>query len=161
ALNIPDLKERREDIFPLVDYYILHAETIFGLKSKKITDDALAILQTYDWPGNILQLKNIIENSLINSIKSNEITKDALPPELTSSAKEKFVSLNVAKLISLRIKEAKEYFETDYLRAQIERFSGNISKTAEFIGMERSALHRKLKGLGIISGKSEKKISEK
>jgi two-component system nitrogen regulation response regulator NtrX len=161
TLNIPDLKERREDIFPLVDYYILHAETIFGLKSKKITDDALAILQAYDWPGNILQLKNIIENSLINSIKSNEITKDALPPELTSSAKEKFVSLNVAKLISLRIKEAKEYFETDYLRAQIERFSGNISKTAEFIGMERSALHRKLKGLGIISGKSEKKISEK
>ncbi|MDR2781875.1 MAG: sigma-54 dependent transcriptional regulator [Holosporaceae bacterium] len=150
-INIPNLKERRNDILPLINYYLSHSDAIFGLKSRKFTEDALAILQAYDWPGNILQLKNIVESSLINSIGLDEIDKVALPTELTSSAKEKFVSLNVAKLISLQIKEAKEHFETDYLRTQIERFSGNISKTAEFIGMERSALHRKLKNLGIVS----------
>ncbi|MDR0678366.1 MAG: sigma-54 dependent transcriptional regulator [Holosporaceae bacterium] len=153
GIDVPSLKDRREDILPLIDYYLSNSEVIFGLKTKKFTEEALAIFQSYDWPGNIYQVKNIVESSLINSIKSNEIDKSALPPELTSSAKEKFVSLNVAKLISLQIKDAKEYFESDYLRAQIERFSGNISRTAEFIGMERSALHRKLKSLGIISAK--------
>jgi two-component system nitrogen regulation response regulator NtrX len=153
SIDIPGLKDRREDIIPLINYYLSNSEAIFGLKTKKFTESALAILQSYDWPGNIYQIKNIVESSLINSVKSDEIDKNSLPPELTSSAKEKFVSLNVAKLISLQIKEAKEYFESDYLRAQIDRFSGNISKTAEFIGMERSALHRKLKSLGIISAK--------
>ncbi|MDR1334000.1 MAG: sigma-54 dependent transcriptional regulator [Holosporaceae bacterium] len=161
GLVIPSLKNRREDIFPLIDYYLSHAEAIFGLKSKKFTEDSLAILQAYDWPGNILQLKNVVESSLINSIKSEEIDKNSLPPELTSSAKEKFTSLNVAKLISLQLKEAKEFFERDYLITQIERFSGNVSKTAEFIGMERSALHRKLRGLGIVSGRINKKDQEK
>ncbi|MDR1982951.1 MAG: sigma-54 dependent transcriptional regulator, partial [Holosporaceae bacterium] len=142
SLDIPSLKDRREDILPLINYYLSNSEAIFGLKSKNFTESALAILQSYDWPGNIYQIKNIVESSLINSMKSDEVDKNSLPPELTSSAKEKFVSLNVAKLISLQIKEAKEYFESDYLRAQIDRFSGNISKTAEFIGMERSALHR-------------------
>ncbi|MDR2157872.1 MAG: sigma-54 dependent transcriptional regulator [Holosporaceae bacterium] len=159
-IDVPSLKDRREDILPLIDYYLSNSETIFGLKTKNFTESALAILQSYDWPGNVHQLKNVVESSLINSIKSNEIDKNSLPSELTSSAKEKFVSLNVAKLISLRIKEAKEYFESDYLRAQISRFSGNVSKTAEFIGMERSALHRKLKSLGIISDKN-KKVDQK
>jgi two-component system nitrogen regulation response regulator NtrX len=160
-LHIPCLKDRREDIFPLINYYLSHAESVFGLKPKKFSEDALAILQTYDWPGNIMQLKNAVESSLINSIKSDEADKRALPPELTSSAKEKFVSLNVAKLISFGIKEAKEHFEKDYLRTQIDRFSGNVSRTAEFIGMERSALHRKLKGLGIVSDKTSKKDRRK
>ncbi|MDR2646039.1 MAG: sigma-54 dependent transcriptional regulator [Holosporaceae bacterium] len=158
CLDIPSLKDRREDILPLVNYYLLNAETIFGVKAKKFTEDALAILQSYDWPGNIHQLKNVVESSLINSTKSNEVDRTALPPELTSSAQEKFESLNIAKLISLPIREAKECFESDYLRAQIDRFSGNVSKTAEFIGMERSALHRKLKALGVTS---DKKVTTK
>ncbi|MDR0753245.1 MAG: sigma-54 dependent transcriptional regulator [Holosporaceae bacterium] len=153
CLDIPSLKDRREDILPLIDYYLLNAETMFGIKAKTFTENALAILQSYDWPGNIHQLKNVVESSLINSTKSNEVDKIALPPELTSNAREKFTSLNVAKLISLPMKEAKECFESDYLRAQINRFSGNVSKTAEFIGMERSALHRKLKTLGVESNK--------
>jgi two-component system nitrogen regulation response regulator NtrX len=149
CLDIPGLKDRREDIVPLVNYYLLNAEAIFGIKAKNFTQDVLAILQSYDWPGNIHQLKNVVESSLINSTKSNEVDKTALPPELTSSAQEKFTSLNIAKLISLPMREAKERFELDYLQAQIDRFSGNISRTAEFIGMERSALHRKLKALGV------------
>jgi two-component system nitrogen regulation response regulator NtrX len=150
CLDIPGLKDRREDILPLVNHYLLNAETIFGIKAKNFTEDALAILQSYDWPGNIHQLKNVVESSLINSTKSNEVDKTALPPELTYSTQEKFTSLNIAKLVSLPIREAKECFESDYLRAQVDRFSGNISKTAEFIGMERSALHRKLKTLGVV-----------
>jgi two-component system nitrogen regulation response regulator NtrX len=155
-LEIPSLKDRREDIIPLIDYYLSNSEAIFRLKTKLFSESALAILQSYDWPGNIYQIRNVVESSLINSIKSNEIDKNSLPSELASNAREKFVSLNVAKLISLQIKEAKEYFESDYLRAQIDRFSGNISKTAEFVGMERSALHRKLKSLGIVSDKNKK-----
>jgi two-component system nitrogen regulation response regulator NtrX len=156
SVEIPPLKDRREDIIPIANYYLSNSEAVFGLKSKKFADDALAILQAFDWPGNAYQLKNAVESSLIRSIKSKEIDKSSLPPELTSSAKEKFASLNVAKLISLPIKEAKEFFESDYLRAQLERFSGSVSKTAKFIGMERSALHRKLKTLGVASERVKK-----
>ncbi|MDR2107627.1 MAG: sigma-54 dependent transcriptional regulator [Holosporaceae bacterium] len=159
SIDIPSLKDRREDIIPLVSYYLSNSEAIFGLKPKNFTESAIAILQSYDWPGNIAQLKNVVESSLINSAKAAEIDKSSLPPELTSSAKEKFVSLNAAKFISLQIKEAKECFESNYMQAQIERFSGNISKTAKFIGMERSALHRKLKTLGIVS--KNKRIGKK
>jgi two-component system nitrogen regulation response regulator NtrX len=156
SIDVPSLKNRREDVIPLVDYYLLNSEAIFGLKSKSFTEEALAILQSYDWPGNVHQLKNAVESSLIRSAKSGKIDKSALPSELTSNAKEKFVALDVAKLISLPIREAKEHFESDYLRAQIERFSGNVSKTAQFIGMERSALHRKLKTLGVTTDKNDK-----
>ncbi|MDR2723831.1 MAG: sigma-54 dependent transcriptional regulator [Holosporaceae bacterium] len=158
CIDIPSLKDRREDIIPLINYYLSNSESIFGLKAKSFAEDAWAILQTYDWPGNIYQLKNVVESSLINSIKFNEVNKDSLPPGLTSSTREKFTILDAAKLISMQIRKAKECFEVDYLRAQIDRFSGNISRTAEFIGMERSALHRKLKVLGITS---DKKITKK
>jgi two-component system nitrogen regulation response regulator NtrX len=149
GINIPALKERREDIVPLVDYYMTKADQLFGLSPKKFTEQALAILQSYDWPGNIQQVKNVVESSLINGGDKSEIYVDeqSLPPELTAGTKDKFESLNIAKFISLPLKEAKDHFESDYLRAQIERFSGNISQTANFIGMERSALHRKLKNL--------------
>jgi two-component system nitrogen regulation response regulator NtrX len=148
-LHIPPLKDRREDIIPLVKYYISNSEMFFGLKPRRIAPDAMAILQSYDWPGNIHQLKNVTECALINSAGNNEINRDSLPPELTASPSNKFDSLNVARLVSLPLREAKECFESDYLRAQVIRFSGNISQTAGFIGMERSALHRKLKILKI------------
>jgi two-component system nitrogen regulation response regulator NtrX len=148
-LHIPPLKDRREDIIPLVEYYISNSEAFFGLKPKKIAPDAAAILQSYDWPGNIHQLKNVTECALINSTDKKGIDRDSLPPELIASPGDKFDSLNIAKLVSLPLREAKERFESDYLRAQVIRFSGNISQTAGFVGMERSALHRKLKNLGI------------
>lgn len=160
---IPPLKERREDIIPVIDYYMSRSDQLFGLAPKKFSEGALAILQSYDWPGNFHQIKNIVESSLINSATSNkpEIEEKFLPPELTSSAKEKLDSLNIAKFISMPLKEAKESFESDYLRAQISRFSGNISQTANFIGMERSALHRKLKNLNVKNVRKKTKGPEK
>ena len=90
-----------------------------------------------------------MENSLINALEDTQITKKDLPAELTASTRDKFTSLDISKLIALPLREARNAFETDYLKAQIDRFSGNISKTAEFVGMERSALHRKLKSLEV------------
>ncbi|MDR2681541.1 MAG: sigma-54 dependent transcriptional regulator [Holosporaceae bacterium] len=155
---IPPLKNRREDIVPIIEYYLARSERLFGLPSKKFTENALVILQSYDWPGNIHQIKNVVESSLINARDSADVYMDenVLPPELTTSTKDKFDSLNIAKFITLPLKEAKENFECDYLRAQVERFSGNISQTANFIGMERSALHRKMKALHLENRKIPK-----
>ncbi|MDR2268127.1 MAG: sigma-54 dependent transcriptional regulator [Holosporaceae bacterium] len=153
---IPEIKHRREDIVDLVNYYLSKSDLLFGLPTKKFTESALAILQSYDWPGNILQIKNVVENSLINASDTSDIyiSEKFLPSELTASTKDKFDSLNIAKFITMPLKEAKERFESDYLTAQIERFSGNVSQTAHFIGMERSALHRKIKALNVQSRKS-------
>jgi two-component system nitrogen regulation response regulator NtrX len=150
-INVPSMTERREDIIPMINWYMSRAEELFGLKPKAFSDNALMILQSYDWPGNIQQIKNVVESSLINVSDSDksEIDETCLPPELTANTKDKFESLNIAKFITMPLKEAKEFFETDYLRAQVNRFSGNISQTANFIGMERSALHRKLKALDV------------
>ncbi|MDR0677578.1 MAG: sigma-54 dependent transcriptional regulator [Holosporaceae bacterium] len=148
-IDIPTIKNRKEDILPLIDYYLSNSEAIFGLKPNKISESALAILQAYDWPCNIHQIKNVIESSLIRAKDDAEIGEEILPSEIRSNTKEKFALMDVGKLISLPIREAKECFETDYLKVQIDRFSGNISKTAEFIQMERSALHRKLKTLNV------------
>ncbi|MDR2794669.1 MAG: sigma-54 dependent transcriptional regulator [Holosporaceae bacterium] len=155
---VPALKNRKEDVAPIIDYYLSKSERFFGLPSKKFTENALVILQSYDWPGNTHQIKNVVESSLINARDSNDIYMDEniLPPELTNSTKNKFNSLNIAKFITLPLKEAKENFEYDYLRAQVERFSGNISQTANFIGMERSALHRKMKVLHLENRKIPK-----
>lgn len=157
-IEVPPIKERKEDIVPILDYYLSKSEQFFGLQPRKFSPEAIAVLQSYDWPGNIRQIKNAVESSLINALddKDNQISLSCLPKEITASTKEKLDSLNIAKFISLPIKEAKGYFESDYLIAQINRFSGNISQTANFIGMERSALHRKLKTLHINCGKRVK-----
>jgi two-component system nitrogen regulation response regulator NtrX len=162
-INVLGVKDRREDIIPIVNHFLEKSDTLFGLASKQFTKNALAILQSYDWPGNIHQIKNVVESSLINASDSGDdlIKENHLPAELTTGTKNKFESLNAAKFISMPLKEAKEHFESDYLRAQVERFSGNISKTAMFIGMERSALHRKLKMLNVQckkNPKSQKKV---
>jgi two-component system nitrogen regulation response regulator NtrX len=150
-INIPSIKDRNEDILPIVDYYLKMSENFFGLLPKKFTDNAITILQSYDWPGNIQQIKNTVESSLINAIDSDDgyINESHLPHELTSEIKNKFESLDVAKFMSLPLKEAKDFFEADYLSVQINRFSGNVSQAADFIGMERSALHRKMTALNI------------
>lgn len=154
-IKLVELKNRREDILPLVDYYTQNAESFFGLKPKFFTDECKAVLQSYEWPGNIYQVKSIVENSLINALEDVRISKKDLPAELTASTRDKFASLDISRLIAMPLKKARDAFEIDYLKAQIERFSGNISRTAEFVGMERSALHRKLKSLDMKRSKEK------
>ena len=116
---------------------------------RRLSDDALAMLQVRAWPGNLRQLRNNVERMLIlaTGALTDPITADMLPPE--ASVNDQSTSLGAERIIALPLREAREVFERDYLTAQMLRFSGNISRTAGFIGMERSALHRKLKSLGL------------
>lgn len=113
--------------------------------------DAMAILQTHDWPGNVRQLRNNVERLMILAAgdPSQEVTAEMLPQDVGSSAPVTPSGAGGERLLSMALREAREVFEREYLIAQINRFGGNISRTAEFVGMERSALHRKLKSLGI------------
>lgn len=152
-IEIPPLSERRDDIPLLVEYFVDEIGVTQGLNKRQFSSDAIALLQTYDWPGNIRQLRNLVEHVLILSSPTNQslpVQANELPKDTTDidpkTEQGNFLGSNV---ISLTLREAREAFERDYLLAQINRFSGNISRTASFIGMERSALHRKLKALGI------------
>ena len=122
-----------------------------GLPRRKIGEDAMAVLQSHDWPGNVRQLRNNIERLLILAVgdPESEINASMLPNEIGTLVPATPNGAGGEKLMSLPLREAREVFEREYLVAQINRFGGNISRTAEFIGMERSALHRKLKSLGI------------
>jgi two-component system nitrogen regulation response regulator NtrX len=148
-VNVPGLSERREDIPDLVEYFIQRICDATGMPKRKLADDALATLQVRAWPGNLRQLRNNVERMLIlaSGAPSEPITADMLPAEATVS--DQVVSLGAERMIALPLREAREVFEREYLNAQMLRFSGNISRTAAFIGMERSALHRKLKSLGL------------
>ncbi len=150
-LRIPPLSERREDIPELVDHFMALLADASGLPPRRIGEDALAALQAHDWPGNVRQLRNIVERLLILATHDVEemITADLLPAEVSSSSPGMGDSGRTEHIISLPLREAREMFEREYLMAQIKRFGGNISRTASFIGMERSALHRKLKSLGV------------
>ena len=122
-----------------------------GIRARKIGDDALAVLQAHDWPGNIRQLRNNIERLMIlarTDGPDTAISADMLPTEVGDSLP-KISTQGDHHIMTLPLREAREMFERDYLIAQINRFGGNISRTAEFVGMERSALHRKLKSLGV------------
>jgi two-component system nitrogen regulation response regulator NtrX len=123
--------------------------TMSGLAMREVGDDAMAVLQAHNWPGNVRQLRNIIERLLIlaSDDAAQAISADLLPTDLGSNAS--WGGGRGDLVISLPLREAREIFERDYLIAQINRFGGNISRTAAFIGMERSALHRKLKSLGV------------
>ena len=152
-VNVPGLSERREDIPDLVEYFIQRICDATGMPRRKLADDALATLQVRAWPGNLRQLRNNVERMLIlaSGDPSDPITADMLPAEATVS--DQAVSLGAERMIALPLREAREVFEREYLNAQMLRFSGNISRTAAFIGMERSALHRKLKSLGLSSAR--------
>jgi two-component system, NtrC family, nitrogen regulation response regulator NtrX len=148
---VPSLAERREDIPALVDHFMRQVGAQSGIRARRIGDDAMAVLQSHDWPGNIRQLRNNIERLMIlarGDDPSGVITADLLPGEIGDMLP-KVASHNDGQIMSLPLREARELFEKEYLLAQINRFGGNISRTAEFIGMERSALHRKLKSLGV------------
>lgn len=161
-LRVPPLSERREDISQLVDAFMEQISRQSGIKQCTIGEDAMAVLQAHNWPGNIRQLRNNIERLMILSRveEGGVITADMLPNEIG----EMLPSVGGAEsehLLSLALKEAREAFERDYLAAQVARFGGNISRTATFVGMERSALHRKLKSLGLFEKKSESGTSDK
>ncbi|MSO69648.1 MAG: sigma-54-dependent Fis family transcriptional regulator [Alphaproteobacteria bacterium] len=147
-MRMPALAERREDIPELVTYFFARAAESSGLPRRTIGPDALAVLQSYDWPGNVRQLRNVVEWVMIMSV-GDTIRADMLPPELTASAVPMARADGSSEIMGLSLREAREVFERNYLTAQIGRFGGNISRTAQFVGMERSALHRKLKSLGI------------
>ncbi|TPP11080.1 sigma-54-dependent transcriptional regulator [Rhizobium glycinendophyticum] len=150
-VKVPALAERREDIPFLVDMFMRQISEQAGIRQRKIGEDAMAVLQANDWPGNIRQLRNNIERLMIlaqGDSPESAITAEMLPQDL-SDMLPKVSASNDTHIMTLPLREAREMFERDYLIAQINRFGGNISRTAEFVGMERSALHRKLKSLGV------------
>ena len=151
-IRVPSLAERREDIPVLVDHFMRQITTASGLPMRIIGDDAMAVLQAHDWPGNIRQLKNNVERLLIltrDQDVNEPISADLLPSEVGALVPPLSSGPGGEHFMALPLRDAREIFERDYLKAQINRFGGNISRTAEFVGMERSALHRKLKSLGI------------
>jgi two-component system nitrogen regulation response regulator NtrX len=152
-LRLPSLRERREDIPELARSFIARSAETAGIPRRQLSADALAAMQSYDWPGNVRQLRNTIDWILIMApgASSEPIRAEMLPPEISQGAP---MLLNFdpgADVIGLPLREARDLFETQYLQAQLVRFGGNISRTAGFVGMERSALHRKLKQLGVNS----------
>jgi len=150
-IRVPPLAERREDIGDLVLYFMEQISHTSGLPKRIIGEDALAVLQSHDWPGNVRQLRNNVERLMIlaGGDPDSVITASMLPQDVGSMVPSMPNGNGGEHLMGLPLREAREVFEREYLVAQISRFGGNISRTAEFVGMERSALHRKLKALGI------------
>ena len=149
-LRVPPLSERREDIPALVEHFIEQYSRTSGQPVKRLSDEAIAILQARDWPGNVRQLRNYVERLMIlyGGEDIEEITPEMLPAD-EAATQGAGNGLDLEMLLPLPLKEAREVFERRYLEAQLARFAGNISRTAAAIGMERSALYRKLKSLGL------------
>jgi two-component system nitrogen regulation response regulator NtrX len=152
-IRVPPLSERREDIPELVRHFVQAVSMASGLTPRRIGEDAMAVLQSHDWPGNVRQLRNNIERLmiLVGGDADTIITADMLPEEIVSPVPLSPNGSGGEHLMSLPLRDAREIFEREYLLAQVNRFGGNISRTAEFVGMERSALHRKLRALGVNS----------
>ena len=150
-VRLPALRERREDIPELVSHFLARIAAERRMAAPTISEEAMAALQAHDWPGNVRQLRNIIERTLILAPgdRAARIEVDLLPPEVLDNQSAVSGGNTGMAIMGSPLREAREAFEREYLKIQIRRFSGNISRTASFIGMERSALHRKLKALGI------------
>lgn len=160
-IKVPSLAERRDDIPLLARHFLQRATEISGLPGRDLSDEALAALQAYAWPGNVRQLRNAMEWLLIMaSDNGNSIRADSLPPEITASTPNVLRWERGGEIMGLPLRDAREMFEREYLLAQVTRFGGNISRTASFIGMERSALHRKLKLLGVHGNNDNKMLQE-
>ncbi|MBD3760109.1 sigma-54 dependent transcriptional regulator [Sphingomonadaceae bacterium G21617-S1] len=154
---IPALAERREDIPALIEHFLARYASERRVPTPAVTEDAVGALQTYDWPGNVRQLRNIVERTMILAPgdRIGRIELDMLPAEILSDQAKLAPGEAARSIMGTPLREARETFEREYLRVQIRRFSGNISKTASFIGMERSALHRKLKTLGLVDPRED------
>ena len=152
---VPSLAERRDDIPALVDHFFARYASDQGLAPPEIAVEAMAAMQSYEWPGNVRQLRNVVERTVILAPRDrlHRIEVDMLPAEVVSERVEG--NSRMSSLMGVPLREARENFEREYLKVQIRRFSGNISKTAGFIGMERSALHRKLKLLGMVERRED------
>jgi two-component system nitrogen regulation response regulator NtrX len=150
-VRVPALRDRREDIPLLAAHFMDRAASSAGLPARILSEDAIAALQAYEWPGNVRELRNVIERLLILAPgdPTQPIRADMLPPELGTVVPATLKGDRSAEIMALPLREARELFERQYLLAQVTRFGGNISRTASFVGMERSALHRKLKMLGV------------
>jgi two-component system nitrogen regulation response regulator NtrX len=148
-VTIPSLAERRDDIPALAGHFFTRYASEQGISPPEVSAEAIAALQAYDWPGNVRQLRNVIERTIILTPRDRleTVEADMLPSEVAGGRGGG--GGGAASLLGFPLREARESFEREYLTIQIRRFSGNISKTASFIGMERSALHRKLKLLGM------------
>ncbi|RRN63078.1 nitrogen assimilation response regulator NtrX [Caulobacter sp. 602-1] len=155
-VRVPGLAERREDIPELIAYFVDKISEATGLARRRLGEDALATLQVQTWPGNVRQLRNNVERMLI--LASGE-PGEVITAEMLAGADQPSAgnagAIGAERIIALPLREARELFEREYLNAQILRFGGNISRTANFIGMERSALHRKLKSLGVAGARAE------
>jgi two-component system nitrogen regulation response regulator NtrX len=150
-IKVPSLRERKGDIGAIANYFMERCSENMGTSIKELSQSAIAAMEVYEWPGNIRQLRNVIEWLLIMSpdASGNQITSSMLPPELLSSSPLVGCFGSSADIMGLPLRDAREIFEIEYLAAQLDRFGGNVSKTAAFVGMERSAFHRKLKSLGV------------
>lgn len=157
-VSIPSLIERREDIPALADHFFSRYASEQGVQPPAISPEAIAAMQSYDWPGNVRQLRNVVERTIILAPRERltRIDADMLPAEIVSTRLGGDSSTSA--LMGVPLREARENFEREYLKVQIRRFSGNISKTASFIGMERSALHRKLKLLGMADRREDEDL---
>ncbi|MCV6593096.1 MAG: sigma-54 dependent transcriptional regulator [Silicimonas sp.] len=150
-IDVPSLAERREDVPELARFFIEAFNKTQGLPLRGLSDEAVAMLQTMAWPGNVRQLKNVIERVLILGGDKGEIAASEIPGESQSEEADESRVVLSGSLATLPLREARELFEREYLLTQINRFGGNISRTANFVGMERSALHRKLKSLNVVT----------
>ena len=152
-LEIPPLNEYREDVPSLVQHFINQIATTSGRVPVNFSEQAIATLQSYDWPGNVRELRNVVERILIMAPidGSTIINANMIPTEISSIPTHSSGQNNQSEIMGLPLKEARKIFEREYLMSQVARFGGNISRTATFVGMERSALHRKLKALGVQS----------
>ena len=150
-IKVPPLRDRRQDVPALAQYFMARAAEASGLPPRELALDALAVLQTCEWPGNVRQLRNVVDWILIMAPgePSAPVRATMLPPEITTSTPTSLRADNDGEIMGMPLREAREMFEREYLQAQVIRFGNNISRTATFVGMERSALHRKLKSLGI------------
>lgn len=155
-IQVPSLQERAADIPDLFYHFMAQSAVAHGRPTRRLSEEAMVILQSHSWPGNVRQLKNIVEWLLImaGGDPKDEIHTEMLPPEVRSDISLPSSS-HTPNIVVLPLREARELFEREYLVAQVNRFGGNISKTARFVGMERSALHRKLRALGIYEGRCQ------
>src|SRR5437899_3213071 len=159
-IRVPALRERREDIPLLARHFVQRGAEAARIAARDFGEDALAALQAYTWPGNVRQLRNVVDWLLIMAPGENSepVRADMLPNEITAIAPSVVKWDKGSEIMTLPLRDAREVFEREYLLAQVTRFGGNISRTAAFVGMERSALHRKLKSLGVFNGDRGAKI---
>jgi two-component system nitrogen regulation response regulator NtrX len=150
-LRVPALRERRDDVPVLARHFMARSAETSGVPARELSEDVLAAMQAYDWPGNVRQLRNLVDWLLIMAPggAGEPIRPEMLPPEVGSAAPAALKLDRSSEIMTLPLRDARELFEKQYLEAQLLRFGGNISRTANFVGMERSALHRKLKFLGV------------